>query len=815
MNENHEIDQCEIPEKLPLLPLVTTAVFPHAVVSLQVRLASSLAMLEAEGSENQIIAAAITQKGVQVAKTLKDFHEIGVACRIISRVKIPNNTIQLVIQGITRIKLERLLQAKPYLKVKIHSLHPQTSTDSASTREKIDKALNLFEQLAILDNHYPPEMVQIMKANTEVPGRFADLLASYLGFRLGEKQYLVAAVEPEERLERLSRLLTAEVHKLRVAQEVESQVQTDLSKSQRDYYLRQQMAAIRKALGEDDSSSEIEELRQKLADADLPEAAAVAADRELVRLSNISTASPEYHIIRTYLDWIIELPWSNSTEDNLDIITAHDTLEADHYGLTQVKERILEFLAVRHRRQNPRGPILCLAGPPGVGKTSLGQSIARALGRRFVRISVGGMRDEAEIRGHRRTYIGALPGKVIQELRNCGCNNPLFMIDEIDKMGADFRGDPSSAMLEVLDPEQNFSFRDHYLDIPFNLSKVFFIATANMLETIPPPLRDRMEVIEISGYTMLEKVKIAQTYLIKRQQEAAGLKPEEIEITEAALKKIISSYTYEAGVRNLERNIASICRKGVRKILEGVTGKIVIDEGNIEDFLGPAKRIPDVAGRTPQVGLVTGLAWTPAGGDLLMIETIKMKGHGKVMVTGRLGDVMSESVEAAYSYVRSKAGELGLEPEVFEEYDIHIHFPEGAIPKDGPSAGVAVTIALISLLTEQPVYPDLAITGEVSLRGKVLPVGGVKEKCLAAYRAGIKRVALPESNAKDLTEVPEEVHDSLDFIFLQTVDDVLEHALGKIIVPSGEIIESIESMASDDQEKITKPPFDQTGKRPG
>lgn len=795
MKEYQEIEQCEIPDDLPLLPLTSAAVFPHAVVSLQVRSPKSLAMLEIEGAENQIIAAAVTQKKVTEPKTLEDMHVVGVASRVISRVRIPNNTIQLVIQGIVRIRLEHLIQADPYMRVKASCFPIGEPPDGKRTNERIDQAVSLFEQLVKLDSRYPPEMVQVMKANSEIPGRFADLLASYLNFSLGEKQYLVAGVDPDERLDRLIRLITADIHKLKVSKEIEAQVKVDLNKSQRDYYLRQQLSVIKKALGEDEAgNAEAQALRQKLSEIKLPEEARKAAEHELGRLENISPAAAEYHVIRTYLDWITELPWSRSTEDNHDIKAAREVLENDHYGLHQVKERILEFLATRQRQENPKGPILCLAGPPGVGKTSLGRSIARALGRKFIRISVGGMRDEAEIRGHRRTYVGALPGKIIQEIRNCGYNNPLFMIDEIDKMGSDFRGDPSSAMLEVLDPEQNSSFRDLYLDIAFDLRRVFFIATANMLETIPPALRDRMEVIEISGYTILEKVKIAQRYLIVRQMEATGLREGEFELPEEALRTVISSYTYEAGVRNLERNIASLCRKSLSMILEGRAESVTIDNEMVETLLGPPKRIPDVASRDAEVGLVTGLAWTPAGGDLLFIEAIKMKGGGKVIVTGQLGGVMSESVEAAYSFVRSKAAELGLEPEVFENHDVHIHFPEGAIPKDGPSAGVAVTIALISLLTEQPVYPDLAITGEVTLQGRVLPVGGIKEKCLAAYRAGIKRVALPTGNLKDLVEIPDEVKEHLEFIPIDTVGDALEHALGRIIVPSGDVIETLESI---------------------
>ncbi len=797
MKEYREMILCDIPEELPLLPLTSTAVFPHAVVSLQVRLAKSLKLLEERGVENLILATAITKKGISVVNSIEDIHRVGVAVRLISKVRIPNNTVQLVLQGIRRIEVERLLRMEPYIEAHVECFPEPQGVDDAAMAVKLASALDLFQQLAQLDNRYPPEMVQIMKANSEDYGRFVDLLASYLNFGLGEKQYLVAAVDLSERYDRLIRLMTAEMQKLQVSTEVERQVRIDVDKSQRQFYLRQQLDAIKKALGEEEGAGEeVQEVRKKLADADLPKDVRNASDRELERLHNMSPMSAEYNVIRTYLDWIADLPWSQSSTDNVDIKQARDVLEADHYGLEKVKERILEFLATRHRKENPHGPILCFAGPPGVGKTSLGRSIARALGRKFVRISVGGMHDEAEIRGHRRTYVGALPGKIIQEIRNCGFNNPLFMIDEIDKMGADFRGDPSSAMLEVLDPEQNFSFHDLYLDLPFDLSKVFFIATANLIDTIPPPLRDRMEVITISGYTPMEKIKIAQRYLIGRQVEATGLREGEIEFTEGALGKIVSGYTYEAGVRNLERNISSICRKVVVRILDGSVKREKVDEKKVEELLGPPVVIQEVASRSPEVGMVTGLAWTPAGGDLLFIETTKMKGSGKVMVTGQLGSVMEESVEAAYSYVRSRADVLGIDPTAFETVDVHIHFPEGAIPKDGPSAGVAVTVALISLFTGLPVYPDIAMTGEVTLKGRVLPIGGLKEKSLAAYQGGIKRVAFPEGNTKDLTEIPPEVKAGLEFIPIATVDDVLQHALAHIIVPSSDVIEEIQHLTN-------------------
>ena len=800
MKEYHDIVGIEIPEELPLLPLISAAIFPSAVVSIQVRIARSLALLEQEVEENQIIATAITKKGITVAESLNDIHEIGVAVRVISKVKIPNNTYQLVIQGLRRIKITKLLQVEPFMRAQVECLPPDAPGIDEKLLIKQEEALNLFQQLTMLDNRYPREMVQIMRANTEDAGRFADLLSSYLAFGLGEKQYLVSAIKLEDRYERLIRLMTAELQKIQVSTEGDNQVKDDVDRTQREYYLRQQMAAIKKALGEDgDTDTQILELRKKIDAAGLPEYALTVAERELKRLSEISAMSPEYNVIHTYLDWIVELPWSKASTDNLGIKEARAILEEDHYGLEKVKERILEFLAVRNRRENPHGPILCLAGPPGVGKTSLGKSIARALGRCFVRISVGGMRDEAEIRGHRRTYIGAMPGKIIQEMRNCGFTNPLFMIDEIDKMGSDFRGDPSSAMLEVLDPEQNDTFRDLYLDLPFDLSKVFFITTANLLETIPGPLRDRMEVIEISGYTLMEKVQIARKYLIKRQMESTGLRDNEFEISDEAIKVIITGYTYEAGVRNLERTIGGICRKCVVKILEGAVASVKIDEAAVEALLGPPRITYDVANRQPEVGVVTGLAWTPFGGDILFIETIRMRGKGTVIVTGQLGNIMQESVEAAYSYVRSRAGEFGLDPVIFEQTDVHIHFPIGAIPKDGPSAGVAVTVALISLFTEQPVYHTVAMTGEVSLQGKVLPIGGLKEKSLAAYRAGIKKVLFPAGNIKDLPEIPEEVRGSLEFVPIETIDDALDQALARIILPSLDAVSAIENFKKNER----------------
>jgi ATP-dependent Lon protease len=614
--------------------------------------------------------------------------------------------------------------------------------------------------------------------NIKDPGKVSDLVASNLNISLEEKQDLLNTPEVKSRLEKLSAILNREIELLEIGHKIQSQVQSELNKNQKEFYLRQQMKAIQKELGDSDPrSSEIEELRRRIEEAGMPEEPKKAADNELERLRIIPAESAEHTVVRTYLEWLANLPWSKSTEDNLDIPHARGVLDEDHYDLEKIKDRILEYLAVRQLKKDPKGPILCFVGPPGTGKTSLGRSIARAIGRKFQRISLGGVRDEAEIRGHRRTYIGALPGRMIQAIRNAGSNNPLFMLDEIDKLGMDFRGDPASALLEVLDPEQNSTFVDHYLDVPFDLSKIMFITTANYLEPVPPALRDRMEVIELAGYTEEEKLEIARRHLIKKQRTENGLTESDIEFADEGIQEIIRSYTREAGLRNLEREIGRVCRKVARRITEGNRELVVINREAVRGFLGPERFFSEVAERLGEPGVATGLAWTPNGGEILFIESTRMAGKKGLTLTGHLGEVMKESAQAALSYIRTRAERFGIPGDFFDNSDLHVHVPAGAIPKDGPSAGVAMAVSLISLLTGRPVRHDVAMTGEITLRGRVLPVGGVKEKVLGAKRAGIKLVILPMRNEKDLEELADEVRKEMRFVFVETIDDVVRHAL--------------------------------------
>jgi ATP-dependent Lon protease len=625
---------------------------------------------------------------------------------------------------------------------------------------------------------YLPDELQVMAMQVREPARLTDMVASYLKIAVEESQDLLSTNDVRARLEKLIVILGREIELLELGHKIQSQVQTELNKNQREYYLRQQLKAIQKELGEGDArSSEIEDLEKKIEAAKMPEDARKAADKELDRLKMIPPESAEHTVVRTYLDWLVSLPWAVSTDDNLDIKHARSVLDEDHFDLEKVKERILEFLAVRKLKSDTKGPILCFVGPPGTGKTSLGRSIARALGRKFVRLSLGGIRDEAEIRGHRRTYIGSLPGRMIQGLRNAGSNNPLFILDEVDKLGTDFRGDPASALLEVLDPEQNNAFVDHYLDVPFDLSKVLFLTTANVLDPIPPALRDRMEVLELPGYTEEEKLQIAERHLVPKQIGENGLGNLKIEFTKETMSEIIRSYTREAGLRNLEREIGRVCRKIARALTEGETAPERVTPDMLHRFLGPRKFFSEAAERTQEPGVATGLAWTPNGGDILFIESTRMSGQKGVTITGSLGDVMKESAQAALSYVRSRVTQLGIAPDFFEKSDLHIHVPAGAIPKDGPSAGVTIAASLASLLSARPVRSDVAMTGEITLRGKVLPVGGVKEKVLAARRAGIKTVILPRRNESDLEDIPEEARKEMDFVFVDTVDEVLRHAL--------------------------------------
>ncbi len=690
--------------------------------------------------------------------------------------RMPDNSIRLIIQGLNRIEIKELIKTQPYSIAKIKILE-EVIEEGKELEGIVRQVQNQFQKFLTLAPNLPEE-IKITVLNIEGPGKLGDFIGSVLNISVKEKQEILEELNVLVRLKKVLKALQKEIEILELGNKIQSQIKGEIDKTQREYFLREQLKAIQKELGEcDEKSVEINELKKKIEEAKMPKEAEEAANKELDRLSKMHPSAAEYTVSRTYLDWLITLPWSISTDDNWDIKKAETVLNEDHYDLEKVKERILEFLAViQLKKGSLKGPILCFVGPPGVGKTSLGQSIARALGRKFFRMSLGGIRDEAEIRGHRRTYIGALPGRIIQGIKKAGSNNPVFMLDEIDKIGTDFRGDPSAALLEVLDPEQNSSFTDHYLDVSFDLSKVMFITTANVLHPIIPALKDRMEIIELPGYMDIEKVKIAKTYLIPRALEENGLAPTKIVFPENVLMKIITGYTKESGVRNLNREISNICRKVAKEHLEGNTKDIELTEKMLEEYLGPEKFYKEVAEMTGQIGISTGLAWTEHGGEILFVESTIMPGGKTLKLTGQLGEVMKESAEAALSIVRSQSKKLNIKEDFFDKHDIHIHVPAGAIPKDGPSAGVTIVTSLVSLLTNKVVSPDLAMTGEITLRGKVLPVGGIKEKVLAAHRAGIKRVILPLKNKKDLVDVPEEIKKSMKFIFVENIKDVLKNA---------------------------------------
>lgn len=766
----------EIPAELPVLPLRDTVVFPFVATPLIVARKPSVQLIDDVLSGDRLLALVAQRRPELEEPKPEDIHTVGTAAIVLKMLKFPDGSLRVLVQGIERIRVLEYVASEPYYRARIkvlrESYRPSTKIEALMRNVQIQ-----FQKIVSLVPHLPDEL-QVVAMNLQDPGRLADLVASNINLNLQEKQEILELADVERRLERLTVFLTRELEVLELGSKIQSQVQSELGKNQREYFLREQLKAIQQELGiGDERSAEINELRKAIEDARMPEQAYKEAMRELDRLAKMQPGAAEYTVSRTYIDWLVALPWSVSTEDNLDIEAARRVLDEDHYDLEKVKERILEYLAVRKLKPDSKGPILCFVGPPGVGKTSLGRSIARALGRRFVRMSLGGVRDEAEIRGHRRTYIGALPGRIIQGLKNARANNPVFMLDEVDKIGADFRGDPSSALLEVLDPEQNFSFSDHYLEVPFDLSKVMFITTANVLDTIPPALRDRMEVLELPGYIAEEKLHIAFKYLIPRQIEENGLKGKHITFTRAAVRRIIQEYTREAGVRNLEREIASICRKVAKEVAAHGDTKHIITPDKLEEYIGPAKFYSEVKERTSEPGVATGLAWTPVGGDILFVEATKMRGNNRLTLTGQLGEVMRESAQAALSYVRSRAAQLGINEEVFEKHDIHVHVPQGAIPKDGPSAGVTIATSLVSLLTERPIRSDIAMTGEITLRGKVLPVGGIKEKVLAARRAGIRHVILPRKNEKDLAEIPAELRKEMTFYFVDSIDQVLELAL--------------------------------------
>jgi ATP-dependent Lon protease len=769
-------DENRIPEILPILPLRETVIFPSMVAPVVVGRERSIRLID-EVAVGSKMFGVVAQKDPQAEDpTPEQIYNIGTVCTIIRMLKFPDGTTRLLLQGISRIRINQILETEPYLKAQVAPIQ-EVYELTIEIQGLMRNALDLFQKVVSMAP-YLAEEAYITAMNIQEPNRLADFIAANLNINTAQKQEILETIDVKERLQKVTYFLNSEIQILEVGKQIQSEIKTEMDKRQREYILREQLKAIQKELGEvDEQTKEINELREKIEQAGMPEEVRREAERELDRLSQMMPGAAEYTVSRTYLDWLINLPWSKSTEDTLDIERAKEILDEDHYDLEKVKNRILEFLAVRKLKNDTHGPILCFVGPPGVGKTSLGMSIARAMGREFVRISLGGVRDEAEIRGHRRTYVGALPGRIIQAIRKAGTNNPVFMLDEIDKLGLDFRGDPAAALLEVLDPQQNNKFVDHYLDVPFDLSKVFFITTANMLDTIPPALLDRMEVITLPGYTEYEKLEIAKRYLIPRQISENGLKPEMVTFDEEAIKKIIREYTREAGVRNLEREIGAVLRKIAQKVAQGETGPFNITVNDIEKYLGIPRYHFGLAGERDEVGVATGLAWTEAGGDILFIEAALVPGKGGLILTGKLGEVMQESARAALTYVRSKSEEWGIESNFFEKWDIHIHVPAGAIPKDGPSAGVTMATALASAIRKIPVRKDIGMTGEITIRGKVLPVGGIREKVLAAHRAGLKTVMLPKDNERDLEEVPQIVKEDIDFIFIEHADEAINMAL--------------------------------------
>jgi len=767
--------------EIPLLAIRNTVIFPVLAFPINVGREKSLRAVD-QSMEGDRLMGIVAQTDAKIEDpNTGELHAVGTAVKILKSVKMPGNKLNVIIQGISRIKILEYVHTDPYLRARVEMLEEEElkgAEVSALLMNLREEAQRIIE----LSPHIPSEASFLVKS-IDNPAILSDIVASNLSVSLEEKQDLLETLDVKERMEKVVALLTKEIQVLELSNKIQIEVKGEMDKAQREYFLREQMKAIQKELGEvDTQQEEFEDLKRSVKRAKMPREVEKVALKELRRMSRMSPGAAEYTVSRTYLDWLIELPWQVSSDDNLEIKHAQQVLDDDHYGLTKVKKRILEYLAVRKLKSDMKGPILCLVGPPGVGKTSLGKSIARCMNREFVRMSLGGVRDEAEIRGHRRTYIGSLPGRVIKGLKKAGTNNPVFVLDEIDKLGADYRGDPSSALLEVLDPEQNSTFSDHYLEVDFDLSSVLFVATANQMGPIPGPLRDRMEVIEIPGYTAEEKLHIARRHLISEALDDHGLTDEHMEITDEAVMVLINSYTREAGVRQLKRELAAVCRAVAKDIAsEEADGKVTIEADSIEDVRGPIKFFQEVAERTAYSGVATGLAWTPVGGEILFIEATLMKGNGKMILTGQMGDVMKESAQAGMSYVRTRSEALGISQESFENFDIHLHIPAGAIPKDGPSAGVTMITAIVSLLTGRPVNHELAMTGEITLRGHVLPVGGIKEKVLAASRAGIKLVLMPDKCEKDLIEIGDDIDLDIEFTFVSRVEEVLEFALGKDI----------------------------------
>ncbi len=769
----------EIPKKIPLLPIRDIVVFPYMVLPLFVGREMSIKAIEVALEGNRMIFLT-SQKDINVENpSPSDLYSVGTVGVIMRMLKLPDGRIKILVQGVARAKTVKVLQKEPFYQVEIKTFPDVPVAVNIETEALMRNVKEQIERLVSFGKVILPDIMVVIE-NVDDPGKLADLSIANMGLKVEQAQEILEITDPLQRIKRINEALGKEIELLSMQQKIQADVRGEIDKTQREYFLREQLKAIQRELGEtDDRSEDIKELREKIKEAKMPEKAGKEAEKQLRRLERMHPDAAEASMTRTYIEWLVELPWSKATKDNLDLKAAQKVLEEDHYDLEKVKERIIEYLAVRKLKEKMKGPILCFVGPPGVGKTSLGKSIARALGREFVRISLGGVRDEAEIRGHRRTYVGALPGRIIQGIKTAGNNNPVFMLDEIDKIGADFRGDPSAALLEVLDPEQNNSFSDHYIGIPFDLSRVMFITTANMTDPIPSPLKDRMEIIRLSGYTEQEKLGIAKSYLVPRQLAEHGITDKQIIIPDKTMIQVVAQYTREAGVRNLEREIGHLCRKVARKVAEGEDELFTITPQNLHKYLGVPKFMPEVEREQDEIGVVTGLAWTETGGDILYIEATTMRGKGQLTLTGHLGDVMKESAHAALTYVRSRAEKLGIHPDVFAKTDVHIHVPAGAIPKDGPSAGVTMATALASVFTNSPVRRDVAMTGEVTLRGRVMPIGGLKEKTLAARRAGIKTVILPKENEKDLEDLPKYLRKDMHFIFATTVDDVLAAALRK------------------------------------
>ncbi|MCR9163506.1 MAG: endopeptidase La [Nannocystaceae bacterium] len=782
-SSNESVEEVpELPDTISVLPLRNSVLFPGSIIPIDVGRPKSVRLIEEAIAQERPIIGIVTQRDAATEDpTATDLHEVGCAARILKVIKLAKDNYSVILQGVMRIRIDALVDVEPFITAKVSELEDvleesvEVEADAlvANIRETAKKLISLVPEL-------PREAAALLDSVSD-PGQVADLVVSNLDIESSEKQDVLESTEVLERLRKVLTLLTRQLEILKVRERINSQVQEEMGHSQREYVLRQQLKAIKGELGEmDEEGGEADEFAQKIAEAKMPEEAEKAALKQLDRLRQMQPSSAEYTVTRTYLEWLVELPWAVSTEDQIDIKTVREILDEDHYDLVKVKKRIVEYMAVLKLNASKKGPILCLMGPPGVGKTSLGKSVAKAIGRKFVRISLGGVRDEAEIRGHRRTYVGSLPGRLIQGLKRAGTNNPVIVLDEIDKLGHDFRGDPASALLEVLDPEQNHTFSDHYLEVPFDLSRVMFIATANYIDPIPAALKDRLEMIELPGYTRQEKSAIAKRFLIPKQIAEHGLDDAgvEVDFTDEAVLELVDSYTREAGVRNLEREASAVIRGVAVRVVEGeLSGKVSIDKPMVNELLGPQKFMPEMKERISEPGVATGLAWTPVGGEIMFIECTRMEGKGGLMLTGQLGDVMKESAQAALSFVKAHMDTLGITKDRIEGHDIHVHVPAGAIPKDGPSAGVAMIAALSSLLTDTCVRADVAMTGEITLRGLVLPVGGIKEKMLAAHRAGIKRIVLPHRNEKDVVDVPEEIRDEMEIVYAKTVEDVLAAAL--------------------------------------